>query len=174
MRSKEKIILLFADETGFSLHPRLGRMWVQKGTEPVVYTHSQHQKRLNLFGWVAPIQGWHGLLQRPKGNTEGFIAMLQCVMRRFSDWTIELYVDRAPWHKGERIYKFLTNHKKLKLDYLPAYHPELNTQEHVWKRIRYEVTTDVYFETIEMMKSEIFAKSRSWKPKKIQSLCQIT
>jgi hypothetical protein len=65
--------VVFEDETGFSLHPRLGRIWGKKGTKSYIYTRSQHQKRLNLFGWVDPINGFHGVMKWVRGNTDGFL-----------------------------------------------------------------------------------------------------
>jgi len=68
----EKALLIFQDESGFSLHPKLGRVWAKRGSQPTVPTTSQHHQRLNLFGWVEPLKGWHGLFRWPKGNTDGF------------------------------------------------------------------------------------------------------
>lgn len=50
-------VLVFGDETGFSLHPRLGRLWMKRGTRIRVATKSQHRQRLTLFGWVEPLKG---------------------------------------------------------------------------------------------------------------------
>ena len=66
-------MLLFSDESGFCLHPKLGRVWAKKGTQPFVVTKSQHHKRLNVFGWVDPVKGRHGMIKRPKGNADGFL-----------------------------------------------------------------------------------------------------
>jgi hypothetical protein len=48
---------VFQDETGFSLHPRLGFGWARRGQRLRVPTTSQHNRRLNLSGWVAPLLG---------------------------------------------------------------------------------------------------------------------
>ena len=96
----ESALLVFADESGFSLHPRLGRVWARRGSRPIVPTTSQHHKRLNLFGWVEPLCGWHGLFRWPKGNREGFLALLKYLCHRIKGRKVYLYVDGAPWHKG--------------------------------------------------------------------------
>ena len=70
-------MVLFEDETGFSLHPKLGRIWAKRGSRPFVYTQSQHQKRLNIFGWVDLIHGSHGIAKWISGNTDGFIQVLR-------------------------------------------------------------------------------------------------
>lgn len=71
-------VVIFEDEAGFSLHPKLGRLWCKKGAahQPVVYTRSQHQQRLNVFGWVDPVFGRHGMIRCARGNTEGFLKLL--------------------------------------------------------------------------------------------------
>ena len=166
-------MILFEDETGFSLHPKLGRVWVKKGTQPYVATCSQHQKRVNLFGWVDPINGFHGLRQSAKGNTLGFLKCLRQILSRFKGKLIDLWVDNARWHKGNRVYSFLMEHSQLHVHYLPPYHPELNYQEALWKTMRYEETTNAYFETKEDLSLAIFQRSQRWKPNKIISLCNL-
>ncbi len=46
--------IVFEDETGFTLHLRLGVGWAKVGKRLRVLTTRQHRERLNLFGWVAP------------------------------------------------------------------------------------------------------------------------
>jgi hypothetical protein len=167
-------ILLFEDESGFSLHPKLGRVWVKKGTQPYVYTRSQHQKRLNLFGWVAPIEGLHGMMKWACGNTDGFLRVLKRITVRFQGKIIDLWVDRARWHRGKRVENFQGENRHLHLHYLPAYHPELNYQETLWRTMRYEETTNAFFETIEILEVSVFKRSQRWKPQKIKSLCPLT
>jgi transposase len=167
-------MLLFSDESGFCLHPKLGRVWVKKGKQPVVLTKSQHHKRLNVFGWVDPIGGKHGMVSQEKGNTDGFLAMLKTILSRYKDVIIDLFVDQARWHKGKRILEFVSTHTRLIINYIPKYHPELNAQEILWRTMRYEETTNTYYETIEELTMSVFMRSRSWKPKKILSLCQLT
>lgn len=164
-------MILFADEAGFSLHPKLGRVWCKKGTQPIVPTKSQHQKRLNVFGWVDPVSGKHGMMKAEKGNRTAFLLFLRTILRRISGIRIELWVDHARWHKGSAISEFCSQHKRLTIEYIPPYHPELNYQERLWKTMRYEETTNTYYESFESLCSSVFLRSQKWKPKKIQSLC---
>ena len=84
-----------------------------------------------------------------------------------------LSVDRARWHRGKRIDEFFHMHKQFNLHYLPPYHPELNFQESLWRMMRYEETTNVYFESMDKLITGVFKRSQSWKPKKITSLCHL-
>lgn len=167
------MVLLFSDETGFCLHPKLGRIWAKKGSQPFVLTKSQHHKRLNVFGWVDPIRGRHGMLQQEKGNTDGFLALLRNILYRFNGMMIDLWVDHARWHKGRRVEKFISQHSQLIINYIPKYHPELNLQEILWRTMRYEETTNTYYESFDELVSSVFKRSQRWKPNKILSLCQL-
>jgi transposase len=166
-------MLLFSDESGFCLHPKLGRVWAKKGTQPFVVTKSQHHKRLNVFGWVDPLSGRHGIVKQEKGNTDGFLGMLTAILCRYKKVMIELWVDQARWHKGDRVLDFVTQSRRLRISYIPKYHPELNPQERLWGTMRYEETTNTYYEAEDEIKSSIFKRSQSWKPTKILSLCHV-
>jgi transposase len=109
-----------------------------------------------------------------RGNTDGFLKMLTRIVSRFKALAIELWVDNASWHKGPRVKKFLTEHQNLNLHYLPPYHPQLNYQERLWRMLRYEETTNAYFETMSQLEVAVFSRSQRWKPPKIRKLCQLT
>lgn len=147
---------------------------MRRGTRMRVPTASAHRQRLNCFGWVAPLQGWHGLLRIPRGNTAGFLTLLQSLGRRFADWRVYLYVDGAGWHKGEAVDAFLAEHPHFDLEYLPAYHPELNPVDRLWKVLRYQATTNHYFPVLEDLWQGIRRQQRRWSPQRIMSVCSIT
>jgi hypothetical protein len=165
--------VVFEDETGFTLHPRLGLGWAKRGRRLKVPTASDHHRRLNLFGWVAPLLGRTGLIRTPSGNREGFLSCLQSLSRRLRGYSLWLYVDGAGWHKGPQIELFLQTHTRIHLSYLPSYQPGLNPQERIWRRVRYEATTNRWFENIESIWSAVQNTTHSWSPRKIRHLCQL-
>ena len=164
---------MFQDETGFSLHPRLGYGWAKKGQRLRVPTTSQHRQRLNLSGWVAPLLGKKGLIRTAQGNTEGFLEILQHIWKKLSSYDIWLYVDRAPWHKSEKVQLFLESHKEIHLGYLPSYQPALNPQERIWRQGRYEVTRNTWFYDLDTIHEKFHKTICHWSPKKIKLLCKI-
>jgi len=111
------------------------------------------------------------MMKAAKGNTDSFLKFLSVVLSRIGKIRIELWVDNARWHKGKRIEEFCTRHKRLTLEYIPKYHPELNYQERLWKTMRYEETTNTFYDRIDLLETSVFARSRKWKPNKMQSLC---
>ena len=152
----------------------MGRGWAKIGQRLKIPTTSQHRERLNVFGWVAPLLGRQGLLRTPKGNREGFLAVLAQLYKRLRGATLWLYVDGASWHKGDAIKEFLKTHVRLHLEYLPPYQPALNVQERVWRQIRYEATTNRYFKNLDQTWTTVQQTTRHWSPQKVQRLCHIT
>ncbi len=120
---------------------------MRRGTRVRVPAASTHRQRLNLFGWVAPLQGWHGLVRIPRGDTGGFVTLLRALARRFAGRRLYLYGDGAGWQRGPAIDASLAEHPEVDLDSLPAYHPELNRVDRLWKALPYEATTNRYFPT---------------------------
>jgi transposase len=151
----------------------LTRGWAKRGERLRVPTKSEHRKRLNLFGWVAPLLGKKGLMRAEAGNTEAFLEALQQLSRKLRNYYIWLYVDRAPWHKGEEVEFFVHSHIELHLEYLPPYQPALNPQERIWKQARYEITRNSWFPELESMHKLIIHRIHHWSPKKIKQLCNI-
>ena len=73
----------------------------------MVVTRSQRGGRLNLFGWVNPLNGEHGVMKAVPGNTEAFLAQLQMLGERFQGKIVDRWVDNASWHKGQRVRELL-------------------------------------------------------------------
>jgi len=156
------------------LHPRLGRGWAKKGVRLRIPTNSQHHKRLNIFGWVAPLLGRQAIMRSPKGNREGFLHCLKDLYFKLRGYTIWLYVDQAKWHMGKEIEDFIKTHIRLHLQYLPPYQPALNVQERIWRQIRYEVTTNFWFDNLDTIWHTAQDTVYAWAPNKIKRLCKLT
>jgi len=165
---------VFQDETGFTLHPRLGFGWARRGQRLRVPTTSQHHARLNLSGWVAPLLARHGMIRTAQGNREGFLDVLRDIYRRLSGLRITVYIDGAGWHKGPPVRDFLRTHPRLHLQYLPPYQPALNMQERIWRRVRYEATTNCWFAKLDDIWDKVQRTTRAWTPRKVERLCHIT
>lgn len=114
------------------------------------------------------------MVRTEHGNRDGFLEALRHLYRTLRGRTIWLYVDRACWHRGEVIRQFLKRHPRLHLDYLPPYQPGLNMQERIWRRIRYEATTNRWFDDLENIWTVVQKTKRSWSTQKIRQLCNFT
>lgn len=113
-------------------------------------------------------------MQTERGDRAGFLRVLRHLYRRLKGLTIWLYVDRARWHQGDPVDEFLKKHPRLHVEYLPPYQPGLNMQERIWRQMRYEATTNRWFEDLDSIYSAIEKTARAWSPKKIRKLCNIS
>lgn len=152
----------------------MGRGWAKKGIRLRIPTNSQHHKRLNIFGWVAPLLGRIGMIRTPDGNREGFLDCLKDIYRKLRGYTIWLYVDQARWHMGDEVISFIRTHRRLHIEYLPSYQPALNMQERIWRQVRYEVTINHCFKNLDVIWNTVQHTTQTWTPNKVKRLCQIT
>jgi transposase len=112
------------------------------------------------------------MVPSPQGNREGFLQCLQHLYQHLRGYTIWLYVDRARWHKGDPVDLFVQTHARLHLEYLPPYQPGLNLQERIWRQVRYEGTTNQWFESLEGVWLKVQSTTHAWTPDKIKRLCK--
>ena len=117
--------------------------------------------------------GKQGMVRTIRGDRQGFLKILRHLYRTLKRHRILLYVDGARWHKGDPVDLFVKTHERLHLNYLPPYQPGLNMQERVWRRTRYESTTNRHFEEIDEIWRRVHSDTRRWPKSKIKQLCRI-
>jgi len=132
---KTGFVVACQDEATFGLLPNIVRGWARKGSKPVMMQHPQH-KYTNVMG--ARSKRAFVFVFCKKKNQRTFVAFLTKLCRRWG--RVCLFIDSAPWHKGELLRKFLSTHRKtFRLIRFPKYSPELNPIESCWKPAREEV-----------------------------------
>jgi transposase len=84
-------------------------------------------------------------------NKEGYIDFLKQVMKHFSG-NIILVEDGAPYHNANLVKEFVTTTEGcLVLERLPAFSPDFNPIEKLWKNTKRDATHLKYFETFEAL-----------------------
>jgi transposase len=73
-------------------------------------------------------------------NAETTSLHLLQILDAVPDVPLVMFLDRAPWHRGQPIRDLLAAHPRLELVYLPVAAPDLNPQERVWKAVRRAVS----------------------------------
>jgi transposase len=88
-------------------------------------------------------------------NKEGYIDFLKQVMQHFSG-NIILIEDGAPYHNANLVKEFVTTTKgRLVLERLPAFSPDFNPIEKLWKNTKRDATHLKYFETFEALRESV-------------------
>lgn len=138
-------VILFGDEASFAQWGSLGYTWALKGVQPTVKTTGIRKAYrvfglLDCFGGTLYFQGLDG-----KFNTESYFAFLEGVLAHFTGHLI-LIQDNAPYHVSRPLRAFYNAHSdRLTVYQLPAYSPDLNPIEYLWKKVKKEATHLRYF-----------------------------
>jgi transposase len=130
------------DETGLFLNPLVRRSWSIIGQTPLLEASGKHRQRVSVIGavTVSPVAQRLGFYfaADPKEyfSPEKVVKFLRDLLRHLRGKVIVLW-DGGGNHKGPVIRKFLSRNKRLRLERLPAYSPDLNPVEAVWSWLKY-------------------------------------
>ena len=131
-----KAHLVFVDESGFMLTPTVVRTWAPRGQTPI-FRHSQRHDRISVISGisVSPTRRRVGLYYRWHHHNIREIeavAFLRHLLRHLRGHVVLVW-DNLGVHKGKLVKKLCRRVPRLHLEYLPAYAPELNPDEGVWR-----------------------------------------
>jgi transposase len=127
---------MFADESAFYLLPAIVRTWAKKGHTPVLHTTT---RREHLS--VASAIGLNGQLvsrtQETAFDGAGVVAFLKHLLRQVTGKVVLIW-DGARIHRCQAVKDFLRGGaaRRLRLIPLPAYAPNLNPDEGVWRWLK--------------------------------------
>lgn len=134
--------LVLIDESGLFLNPLVRRSWAWKGKTPVIGGDGGHRKKVSVIGAVSvsPAAKRPGLYfaTLPDGffTAEVVVEFLRDLLRHLRGKVVVVW-DGGGNHKGPLIRAFLRRNKRLTLERLPAYAPDLNPVEAVWSWLKY-------------------------------------
>jgi transposase len=127
--------LVFIDESGFLLIPSVRRTWAPRGQTPLLRFWQRHDRVSVISGIsVSPQRRRFGLYFRPHLNNirqPQICAFLRHLLRHLRGPVIVVW-DRGNIHKGQPLRDLCRRFPRLRIEYLPAYAPELNPDEAVW------------------------------------------
>ena len=99
------------------------------------------RKRLNILGAYSPDDHDYVDLRLTKENITGeqFVALLERWLAKHPDTEkFLLYLDNAQDDSKQVVKEWLARHRQFRLVFLPAYSPNLNLIERLWKFLRKE------------------------------------
>jgi transposase len=91
-------------------------------------------------------------------DADSFKRFLASVIEKVkTDKKILLVLDNARYHHANKLKEYLDSIKdRLELFFLPAYSPDINAIEMLWKKTRRGVTHNRYFATLKEMSDKLF------------------
>lgn len=165
-------ILFFLDESTFKQHPLLQAKWVPKGTKEYVDTLGNHAK-VNVFGAFCHMLGKTFHIKSKKINSDVFMKFVRHLIACNPNKHLVLVIDNAPWHKSKKTMAFLDSVKKsVEVLRLPAYSPDMNPIEHLWRFMK-SLLSNYFFPEIKEMKNALTGlfKNIYSNKQKIMTLC---
>lgn len=132
MRDKEWIVLV-SDECRIIWEAEIRRLWLPKGQKSIIKVERK-RKAQSFIGFLNLKTGKELLYRLSWQKQDTIIPVLEELLQKYPDKYICIIWDNARFHKGKKIKKKLsTTLKRIHLINLPAYAPDTNPQEHVWK-----------------------------------------
>jgi len=152
------------DECHFQQHGSRATMWVPPEDKDPILLLAPTRKSVSLFGAVNLGNGKLVTQFEKKFNAMTFRDFLCLLFRQRRRATkIMILLDNAKYHHAKVLEPFLRRHRdKLALEFLPAYSPELNPIERVWKLTRRLCTHNTYFEKLETLVDAVSRQHTAW------------
>lgn len=126
-------IVFVSDECRIIWEAVIRRLWLPKGQKSVIKVERK-RKAQSFIGFLNLKTGEELLYRLSWQKQDEIIPVLELLVARYPDKRICIIWDNARFHKGKKIKKKLsTTLKSIHLINLPAYAPDHNPQEHVWK-----------------------------------------
>ena len=137
-----KAHLVLIDETGLFLNPLVKRSWSKIGQTPVIDADGGHRDKVSVIAGVSvsPTSQRLGLYfaTEPDGfyTTDKVIEFLRDLLKHLRGKVVVVW-DRGNNHKGPLMRTFLSRNRRLTLEMLPPWAPELNPVEPIWSWLKY-------------------------------------
>ena len=133
---EEGATIVWVDESGFYLLPLAVRTWAPRGQTPILRVpltrdHLSVISAITLEGRL--------FLQVRKNNYDGeaVVGFLRVLLRKIAGKLLVIW-DGSPIHHGQAVKDFLSAGatKRLQLERLPGYAPDLNPDEGIWNYLK--------------------------------------
>ena len=118
--------------------------WIYKGEEKAIKTNTG-RKRVNLNGALNLEDMDITVLSEETIDTHAMMRLILTLVEKQLTGDTSIIVDNASYNHSYELNLFLTDHPRVHLKYLPAYSPNLNIIERLW-RFFHEKHHDKYFE----------------------------
>jgi len=135
----------------YNVEPAYG--WIEKGTEKEVRSNTG-RKRINVNG---AINLKHEVVMRDDEsiNAQSTIALYEQLEAKHPTGTIYVICDNARYYHAKIVKEYLEN-SRVEQVFLPAYSPNLNLIERLWKFMHKEVLHNHYYDTYDKFKEAIY------------------
>lgn len=120
--------------------------WIYTKDTKTVKTNTA-RKRINLNGAVTLEDMEITVLSEPTINAGAMIRLVKALEEKQPTGEIYLIMDNARYNHAKKLKRYVKKRKRIHLIYLPAYSPNLNSIERLWKFFKEEKLYGKYYKT---------------------------
>ena len=156
VKNTKNVRIMFYDESRFGLITDIGRRWTIKGVKPII-PYQQKYEYFYLYQATDIKSRDDFSMFMSHLDSVCFNEYLKQLSKRFKNEKIVLIMDNASFHKSKK----LKIPKNIKIEYIPPYSPELNSQKKSFDAIKkfkkkvFKTIEELYFH-IQKSKSNIY------------------
>ena len=156
---KDDEAALFMDGSGLVHNVKIGYGWIKKGQKKTIKTNTGRRK-MNINGLYNPINNEVICIEKEGSeevNQQSNIKLVEkLIEKNVEKKKFYIFLDNAPSNKGSLFLEYIANLKdvKIMLIYLPAYSPNLNLIERLWKYSK-KILLSVYYADFKIFKERI-------------------
>lgn len=146
-------VVLCEDEMKLSTQTTFQKIWLPQGEYPEVKISNKKESR-SIYGFLNIKTGEQHAFKTVWQNM--YITADQLVKIRdiYPTSKIVILWDGPGSHRGKEVTKFIEDDGNIEVIYFPAYSPQENPQEHVWREGRKEVSHNKFIENIDTATDE--------------------
>jgi transposase len=152
---KEGRTILFVDQSGFYLLPCVVRTYAPVGQTPIVHEHLSRD-HLSVISAIT-LEGKLLMMEQERSfKSQDVVRFLRHLLGQIPGKLLLIW-DGSPIHRGGAVKDFLSSgaSRRLKLEQLPGYAPDLNPDEGIWKHLKYVELKNVCCQNLSELKVEL-------------------
>lgn len=152
LSANDRMYFLDATHPQHNTQPSYG--WILKGKANDTYLKTNSgRERLNLNGALNFTDKTAIVREEKTINAQATINLLEAIGKKQKTGKVYVVLDNAKHHHSLLVKRWRLHHTRFKFLFLPAYSPNLNLIERLWRFFHQKVTWNHYFETFEEFKS---------------------
>ena len=152
---KEGRTILFADQSGFYLLPTVVRTYAPVGQTPILEEHLSHD-HLSVMSGIT-LEGRLLMIEQDRAfKGPDVVRFLKHALSQIPGKLLVIW-DGSPIHRSKAVKEFLAQGaaSRVRLEQLPAYAPELNPDEGVFKHLKCVELKNLCCQNIAELRTEL-------------------
>ena len=146
---------MFVDQSGFYLLPMVVRTYAPAGQTPILREHLSRD-HLSVISAIT-LEGKLFMMEQERAfKSPDVVRFLRHLLREIPGKVLIIW-DGSPIHRGRAVKGFLASGaaRRVQLEQLPGYAPELNPDEGIWKHLKCVELKNVCCGSLKELKGEL-------------------